>query len=53
LASFDEVLCDTLLADLHWQITFGAVWAIPARDGDHLKMERKGRFNFSKKEIIY
>jgi hypothetical protein len=28
LASFDEVLNDTLLADLQWQITYGAVWAI-------------------------
>jgi len=28
LASYDEVLNDTLLADLHGQITFGAVWAI-------------------------
>jgi hypothetical protein len=53
LASSDEVLSDTLLADLHWQITFGAVWAIPACGGDHLKMEREGKFNFGKKEIIY
>jgi hypothetical protein len=28
LASFDEVLYDTLLADLHGQTTYGAVWAI-------------------------
>jgi hypothetical protein len=28
LASYDEVLYDTLLADLHGQITWGAVWAI-------------------------
>jgi hypothetical protein len=51
LASYDEVLYDTLLADLHWQITYGAVWAIPARAGP-LKMEREGRVNFRKKEII-
>jgi len=28
LASYDEVLNDTLLADLQGQITYGAVWAI-------------------------
>jgi hypothetical protein len=33
LASFDEVLYDTLLADPHRRFTFGAIWAIPAWAG--------------------
>jgi hypothetical protein len=55
LASSDEVLFDTLLADLHGQITYGAVWAIQsrARQDDHLKMERESTVIFAKMEIIY
>jgi hypothetical protein len=41
LASFDEVLNDTLLADLLWQITYGAVWAIPAFSGTIKKWSAK------------
>jgi hypothetical protein len=41
LASFDEVLDDTLLADLLWQITYGAVWAIPAFSGTIKKWSAK------------
>jgi hypothetical protein len=52
LASFDEVLYETLLAVLHGQGTFGAVWAIPALGQDHLKMERKGRVFKGIMEII-
>jgi hypothetical protein len=54
LASFDEVLNDTLLADLQGQITYGAVWAIdiPRLGGiSPLKMERKSRGYFTKNEI--
>jgi hypothetical protein len=56
LASSDEVLFDTLLADLHGQITYGAIWAITVAfktKPDHLKMEREGRFIFVKEEIKY
>jgi hypothetical protein len=55
LASSDEVLFDTLLADLHGQNTYGAIWAIQSRQGqdDHLKMERKSTAIFGEMEIIY
>jgi hypothetical protein len=55
LASFDEVLYDTLLAVLHWQNTYGAIWAIHSATGaeDHLKMERKSTGIIAKMEIIY
>jgi hypothetical protein len=55
LASSDEVLFDTLLADLHGQNTYGAVWAIHSclTQEDHLKMERKSTVIFTKMEIIY
>jgi hypothetical protein len=50
LASYDEVLYDTLLADLQGQITYGAVWAIQSRLGHegHLKWSAKVR-GFSEK----
>jgi hypothetical protein len=54
LASYDEVLNDTLLADLQGQITYGAVWAIviPHLGGIYpLKMERKSMAYFSENEI--
>jgi hypothetical protein len=55
LASSDEVLFDTLLADLHGQNTYGAIWAILSRfwQEDHLKMERESTVIFAKMEIIY
>jgi hypothetical protein len=55
LASSDEVLYDTLLAVLHGQNTYGAVWAILSclQQEDHLKMERESTLIFAKMEIIY
>jgi hypothetical protein len=55
LASSDEVLFDTLLADLHGQNTYGAIWAILSRlrQEDHLKMERESTMIFAKMKIIY
>jgi hypothetical protein len=46
LASSDEVLNDTLLADLQGQITYGAVWAInpPKRESIKNGAQKYGYF---------
>jgi hypothetical protein len=50
LASSDEVLNDTLLADLLGQISYGAVWAIPALGGTIKKWSAKvGVFSQNRK----
>jgi hypothetical protein len=52
LASFDEVLNDTLLADLQWQFTYGAVWAIsrPVLNGTTIKNGARRYGFYLKKE---